>query len=108
MATTDVLVTDNSAESQFKARIGDQLAGVVEYRLTDDRITFTHTRVFDDFAGKGVGGALARQALDAVRADGTRKVVPECSFIAGWLDKHPDYQDLEAEGARPASDEDDD
>lgn len=94
MADPEVSVTDNSAENRFEAHIGEDLAGVVEYELADDTITFTHTRVFDAFAGKGIAGALARTALDSVRASGERKVVSECSFIDGWIDKHPDYQGL--------------
>ena len=44
--------------------------------------------------GKGVGSALARQALDAVRADGELRVVPLCPFIKEWIDRHPAYQSL--------------
>ena len=55
---------------------------------------FTHTEVDDRFEGQGVGSALARFALDDVRAEGTRRVVPRCPFIKGWIDKHPDYADL--------------
>jgi predicted GNAT family acetyltransferase len=29
-----------------------------------------------------------------VRAAGTRKVLPLCPFIKGWIGKHPDYVDL--------------
>ena len=55
---------------------------------------FTHTEVEDRFEGQGVGSALARFALDDVRAAGTRKVLPLCPFIKGWIEKHPDYADL--------------
>ncbi|ANH39494.1 hypothetical protein I601_3086 [Nocardioides dokdonensis FR1436] len=41
-----------------------------------------------------MGSALARTALEEVRAAGEREVVAQCSFIAGWIDKHPDYQPL--------------
>jgi len=37
---------------------------------------------------------LARQALDAVRADGELRVVPLCPFIKEWIDRHPTYQSL--------------
>ncbi|MDO5697188.1 MAG: GNAT family N-acetyltransferase [Dermatophilus congolensis] len=93
----DLVVADNPSESRFEAHIGDALAGIAEYELADGVIRFTHTRVFDDFAGQGVAGALARVALDSVRDEGTRKVEPECSFIDGWIEKHPDYQSLVAE-----------
>lgn len=56
-------------------------------------ISFTHTAVPDAFEGQGVGSALARTALDQARADGLAVVAP-CSFIAGWIDRHPAYADL--------------
>ena len=91
---SDVQVTDNPAESRYEARVNGELAGFAAYETADDLITFTHTEVFDVYEGQGVGSALARGALDAVRADGSRKVLPRCPFIRGWIDKHPDYQDL--------------
>lgn len=90
----DVQVTDNPHESRWEAHVDGELAGFAAYTTTDDLITFTHTEVSDAFEGQGVGSALARGALDAVRADGSRKVLPRCPFIRGWIDKHPDYQDL--------------
>jgi uncharacterized protein len=90
----DVEVTDNEAEKRFEARLGGELAGSAYYDTADDLIVFTHTEVDDAFEGQGVGSALARAALDAVRADGRRKVVARCPFIKAWIDKHPAYQDL--------------
>ena len=54
---------------------------------------FTHTEVFDAYEGKGVGSALARGALDDVRARGGR-LVALCPFIAAYLERHPEYADL--------------
>ena len=91
---TDVEVTHNEAEHRYEARVGGELAGSAYYDTADDLIVFTHTEVDDAFEGKGVGSALAKSALDDVRADGRRKVVPRCPFIKGWIERHPDYQDL--------------
>ncbi|QIX25827.1 N-acetyltransferase [Nocardioides sp. JQ2195] len=85
-------VQDNKDQNRFEARIDGQVAGFAEYVREGDRITFTHTEV--SVEGQGVGSALARQALDAVRAEGGLVVVPRCPFIKGWIEKHPDYQDL--------------
>jgi predicted GNAT family acetyltransferase len=90
----DVQVTDRPDRSRFEAHVDGELAGFAAYVAADDLIMFTHTDVFDAFEGRGVGSALARGALDAVRADGTRKVLPRCPFIRGWIEEHPDYQDL--------------
>ncbi len=92
----DVTVRDNPDEHRYEALIDGQVAGFAAYRLTDEQITFTHTEVDDAFEGNGVGGALARQALDDVRADGTRTVRPLCGFIKGWIERHPDYAALVA------------
>jgi predicted GNAT family acetyltransferase len=86
-------VHEEPDRSRFAARVEGRLAGFAAYELTDGVITFTHTVVGDDFEGQGVGNALARTGLDAARERGL-VVVPRCSFIAGWIDRHPDYADL--------------
>lgn len=98
---TDVVVTKNDSASRYEAHVGGELAGFADYRLKDGVIVFTHTEVDDQFEGKGVGSAIAHFALDDVRADGTRRVVPICPFIKAWIGRHPDYQALLAEA--PAS-----
>jgi predicted GNAT family acetyltransferase len=69
-------------------------AGFAEYQLTDELIVFTHTEVDRKFEGQGVGSKIARFALDDVRADGTRKVLPLCPFIKGWIGHHREYADM--------------
>jgi uncharacterized protein len=91
---SEVVVTDNPAESRYEAHVEGELAGIAEYHLTKSSIVFTHTEVFNGYEGKGVGSTLARHALDDVRAKGGRDVVPVCPFINGWIDDHADYADL--------------
>lgn len=90
----DVQTANNAAEHRYEARLDGELAGFAEYQLTDELVVLTHTEVDPRFEGKGVGSALARFALDDVRAGGARKVLPLCPFIKGWIGKHPDYADL--------------
>ncbi|GAA1660588.1 GNAT family N-acetyltransferase [Fodinicola feengrottensis] len=97
----EIKVVDNPAKSRFEAYDGDSLAGFAQYVLAGDRITFTHTQVESAFGGKGVGGQLARTALDAARERGLG-VLPDCPFIRGWIAKHPDYVDLVPAGERDA------
>lgn len=93
-AMADVSTRNNAERDRYEAYVDGELAGYAEYRLGDGLIEFTHTVVDDDLEGQGVGSTLARDALDDVRAAGTRKVKPTCEFIAGWIEEHPDYQDL--------------
>lgn len=91
---TDVVTSHNPQASRYEAHLDGELAGFAEYQLTDALVIFTHTEVDEKFEGKGVGSALARAALDDVRAQGSRKVLPLCPFIKGWIGKHRDYVDL--------------
>lgn len=93
MTTTGVDVHDAPAAERYEASVGGELAGFAAYRLSSSTITFTHTEVEQAREGQGVGGALARGALDDVRARGLQ-VRPLCPFIRGWIDRHPDYADL--------------
>ena len=91
---SDVVVTDNPDLNRWEARLDGELAGFAEYHRRGSSIVFTHTEVDPAFEGHGVGGAIVRQSLDAIRAAGESDVVPVCPFYKSWLDKHPDYQDL--------------
>lgn len=86
-------ITDNAGEGRYEIRVDGGLAGFAEYERRGGAVVFTHTEVDPAFEGKGIGSALARGALDDVRAKGD-PVVPVCPFIKKWIEKHPDYQDL--------------
>ncbi|SCF21739.1 hypothetical protein GA0070564_104197 [Micromonospora mirobrigensis] len=93
-------VTDAPERERFEAR--DETgatAGVVTYQLTGAIVAYTHTRVEPEFEGRGVGSTLARAVLDDARAR-NRMVVPICPFIAEWLTRHPEYDDIVVRSTR--------
>lgn len=90
-------VVDEPEASRYVARIDSEAAGFVEYELHGDRIVFTHTEIAPRFEGHGLGGRLASYALDDARARGL-EVVARCPFIAGYIQRHPQYADLLASG----------
>jgi hypothetical protein len=85
-------VQDNPAQSRFELSAEGGTAAAY-YDLSPGVITFTHTEVPRALEGRGIGSKLARGALDAVRAQGL-KVVAECPFIRGYIERHPEFQDL--------------
>lgn len=95
------VVTDVPDRNRYEARVDGELAGFAEYTFAGKRIVFTHTEVDPRFEGQGVGGALARTALDAVRDRGDLEVVPVCPFIAGWIMRHPEYAPVVTPALRP-------
>ena len=90
-----MIVTDAADRSRFEAHDADgNLAGFLDYTRTDGLVVYPHTEVLAAFEGKGVGGELARTALDDARARGLR-VRASCPFVSGWMARHPEYQDLD-------------
>ena len=85
-------VVDNTRDHRFELTIGSELA-MSGYRLSGTVITFTHTVVPESLRGRGVGNQIARAALDSARARDL-KVVAECPFIAAFIRRHAEYQDL--------------
>ena len=86
-------VVHNPEESRYEIHVDGARAGFTHYRTTPEALVFDHTEIDDAYEGQGLGGQLARGALDDVRARGDR-VVAECPFIKGWIAKHEEYQDL--------------
>jgi uncharacterized protein len=92
----ELRVVDEPAGQRYAARLGGQVVGYTEYRRVRGRLIFIHTEVDPAMEGKGVGGALAKAALDDVRAQGLTFSV-KCPFIASWLRRHPEYDDIRVE-----------
>jgi len=95
----ETTVRDAPDADRFEIRDGDRLLGIAAYQLRGEEIRFTHTEVDPDVGEKGLGSTLVRQALDDVRGRGLR-VVPLCPFVRAFIEKHPDYADLVADGQR--------
>lgn len=85
-------VRDNRAEQEFELTVDGHRA-VAAYQREDDRIVFTHTFVPKPIEGHGVAARLVRAALDSARDEGL-KVVPQCSYVRAYIDRHPEYRDL--------------
>ena len=85
------MVTNNEAASRYEIHVDGKLAGFLEYRDVSGVLAFVHTEVDDAYAGQGLGGELARFALDDVKARDV-KISPLCSFVAKYIDKHPEYR----------------
>lgn len=92
-AGTEVEVSNNEAKSRYVASVDGDPAGMAAYERSGTSIVFTHTVVDEDMEGHGVGSSLIRHALDDARAQNLT-VVPQCAFVAAFIDDHPEYQDL--------------
>jgi predicted GNAT family acetyltransferase len=86
-------VHDAPDAERYEIRDGDRVLGIAAYHRRGDTVVFTHTEVDPDAGESGLGSQLVREALDDVRAKG-EKVVPQCPFVRGWIERHQEYADL--------------
>lgn len=91
-AAPELEIRHNPEAHRFEADVGGGL-GIVEYIWVGDTLIFTHTEVPEAHEGQGIGSALARYALEYVRAEGLR-VRSICPYMSAFLGRHPEYQEL--------------
>ncbi len=73
----------------------DGATALLAYKQEGDTLYLVHTEVPAAMEGKGIGGQLAKAALNYAR-ENRLKVVARCPFVVSYLQRHPEYQDLVA------------
>lgn len=91
----DITVSRNEEESRFEAHDGATLLGYIDYTVDGKVMDLPSTLVFPEYEGQGVASNLTRQSLNMIREmDSEMRVTPTCPFIATWIERHPEYQDM--------------
>ena len=90
-------IVHNAAARRF-ATVVDGLDCVCDYHV-DERereVTFTHTYVPGVLRGHGVAAALVAAALAWAQTQKLR-VVPACSYVRSYMQRHPQWLALMAD-----------
>ena len=86
-------VRNNAVASRYELFVDGALVGIADYEVVDDRVVFPHTEIVREQRGRGLGAVLVQGALDDVRSTG-RSVVPQCWYVAEFIDDHPEYEEM--------------
>ena len=89
----EITVENNRERSRYELHMGDDLVGVADYVVLDDRVVFPHTEIARERRGLGLGERLVRHALEDVRSKGMH-IEPRCWFVAEFVDLNPEFADL--------------
>jgi len=90
-------VTDNPSRQRYELQAEGGLA-LAYYEPRGDALVFTHTIVPEKLRGVGIASALIKGAIADVRRRGL-KLVAQCPFVARYIERHPEEQDLLADAA---------
>lgn len=90
--TQPITITHNLQEQRFETT-QEGYTAFLSYQIQGDNLLYDHTIVPSELGGRGIGSALAKYALDYATAQ-RKSVIPQCSFVARYIEKHPEYQIL--------------
>jgi predicted GNAT family acetyltransferase len=93
MSTDGVQLRNNVAEQQYELHLDGVRVSLASYYDRGEVTVIPHTETLPAYGGRGLAGRLVGFALDDLRSRG-RKLEPACPFVADFVRKHPDYQDL--------------
>ncbi|MGH2386257.1 MAG: GNAT family N-acetyltransferase, partial [Candidatus Limnocylindria bacterium] len=96
VATADgvaMTVTDVPEAVRFESRAAGELVGYITYRHSGKATFLVHVVTESQWQGRGVATAMTTAVLGLIRRAG-RSVVPRCPFVADFLARHPEMQDL--------------
>lgn len=82
-------------ERRYLFSIDGKQVGLTDYVLRGNSIHLTHTEIDPRLRGQGFGARMVQGVLDKIRAETDYRVVGACPFVADFLSRHPDYQELE-------------
>ncbi len=86
-------VIHNPSHNRFEVDLGKEKA-VLIYSIKAGLFISMHTEVPEAFEGRGIASAMTKAALDYAKENGF-KVRSYCSYTTRYLERHPEYHDLE-------------
>ena len=88
---------DNEERHQYEFHIERYVPRIEYIKNKDGVIYLTHTEVPMELGGKGIGSQLVEKVLlDIEKKD--LSLVPLCPFLAGYIQKHPDWKRIVMSG----------
>ena len=74
----------------YELEVDGQIVGTATIQERDGVVVIPHTEIDPSRRGEGWGTEFVRAVLDDLDARGQR-VVPQCPFVARFVEMHPEY-----------------
>lgn len=89
----------NADDSRFELKVGDYTA-FIDYKEHEWKIWLIHTESPAELQGKGAATALIEKTLAYIEDNGY-KLIPLCPLVAAYLKRHPEWERILDDSARP-------
>jgi len=85
-------ITRNAASQRFESKV-DGLLCRCDYRMHGNTMMLVHTEVPPQLEGRGIASLLVRAAFEHAKQNGM-DVLPVCSYVRTWVERHPEVGPL--------------
>lgn len=82
-------------EQGFAAPDGTVHTVFADYSIEGQTRAILHVEADPDLRGTGAAGRFMQALAEHARAEGL-KLTPRCSYAVAWLERHPEFGDLQA------------
>lgn len=90
----EIPLVDNKEKHNFEFVV-DNHRSFIDYVIKYDHVYLIHTEVAPELEGRGVAAAMVTKTLEYIESD-NRKIVPRCSYVLDYLERHPEWKRLVA------------
>jgi len=87
-------ITHEPQSHRYVLSDGEQFLGEVEYYQEGTTLNLVRAEVPLELRGEGLGIPLVKGTLEAIRAEGGLSVRPICPYIAKYMMKNSEFDDL--------------
>jgi predicted GNAT family acetyltransferase len=87
--------TNNKEEQTFELYVDGQRS-FIEYQMEEDSVYLSHTEVPEEQSGAGIASELVEKTFHYLE-ENNLKMVPGCSYVRIYLQRHPEWNRLLAE-----------
>ena len=89
-------ITHEPEANRYVLAEGDEFLGEIEFQVQGNTLLLLRAEVPLEKRGQGLGIPLTWGTLEAIRDEGTYTVTPICPYIAKYMMKNPEFDDLKA------------
>ena len=82
-----ISILKNDELNRFEIYSDGELAGFAEFKVGNQKISYTHTEIDPRFGGQGLGSQLIREVLDEA-LEQNLEVAPYSSFVSAYIKKN--------------------